>query len=257
MKVLILIYALSYLCNDVVGKIQQLIYYGDYAKIGKFPYTAHLGILCYMEKKKKIPWICGSSILNQALLLTAAHCLETCRSETEIVASVGHERIMKGGVSTGHSFVLHENYDDEVLNHDIALVRLKTHIRFSSNVSRVALSKKLRPFTNKDKALVAGWGISEKGSVSARLKYVPQYVWSQKLCIKLLDSMNPGTFCASSDDGYAAEGDSGSGLVIHGYLQIGLVSYKTTLYQSIIVYTNTGFYNKWIMKESKKLMCIK
>ncbi|KAJ8726596.1 hypothetical protein PYW07_001294 [Mythimna separata] len=51
-------------------------------------------------------------------------------------------------------------------------------------------------------------------------------------------------------------GDSGSALVVRGYIQIGLVSYKMPdVSRSLVVYTNTGYFYDWIKKISKKLYC--
>ncbi|CAK1583415.1 unnamed protein product [Parnassius mnemosyne] len=73
-------------CSD---NRNRLIVNGEYAKIENFPHSVFL----YMDCIKK--WRCGSSILNQKILLTAAHCLEFCGSDGKIYAFAGHENINK------------------------------------------------------------------------------------------------------------------------------------------------------------------
>lgn len=50
----------------------------------------------YLELTNDRKWICGSAILNQDIILTAAHCLYTCSdSKCNINAFAGHESLYK------------------------------------------------------------------------------------------------------------------------------------------------------------------
>ncbi|XP_075991759.1 uncharacterized protein LOC142987094 [Anticarsia gemmatalis] len=238
------------------AEIQMYVMEGSYANISKFPYSAFLGVQCVLAPgKDPTPWICGSSILNQQLLLTAAHCLEDCIKESPITISVGHERLMQGAIGTAHSFIMHENYndDDDVMN-DIALVRVKKRIQFNSKVSRVALMRK-PPYY--EAAIIAGWGFDGMG-ISERLKYARKRVLKKHKCLKILGSLPRGTICADSSHGQVDSGDSGSALVVRGYIQVGVVSYKNAVFsQSVVVYTDTGYHYAWIANAAIKLMCHK
>lgn len=51
-------------------------------------------------------------------------------------------------------------------------------------------------------------------------------------------------------------GDSGSALVVRGYLQIGIVSHKISdVSASLIVYTDVPYYYNWISAASRALFC--
>ncbi|XP_075991733.1 chymotrypsin-1-like [Anticarsia gemmatalis] len=252
-RVVVVISLLSYMVDLCDGEFEPYIVYGEYAKIGKFPYTAFLNVQCIDEPGEiPTPWICGSAIVNDRILITAAHCLYGCLQTSTIIISVGHVQIMKGAVTRARSYIIHEKYDDDRINNDIALVRVRKRLKLNSNVSRLAITRR-PPY--KEKAFVAGWGL-DGVSTTEKLKYTEQYVWQGKRCLKLLKSMPKGTICAHSKMGYADRGDSGSALVVRGYLQIGIVSFKKPrLSKSVIIYTDTGYYYNWIVKTTNKILC--
>lgn len=60
------------------------------ALIENFPHAV------YLELSTNRKWICGSAILNQDIVLTAAHCLYICvDSKCNINAFAGHESLYK------------------------------------------------------------------------------------------------------------------------------------------------------------------
>lgn len=63
---------------------------GKYTDIRHVPHSAYLVVTCKDE------WICGSSILTQRVILTAAHCL-CCQNNKKIkvIVYAGHEDIQK------------------------------------------------------------------------------------------------------------------------------------------------------------------
>lgn len=63
---------------------------GDYANIDQFPHSVYL----YAENNGEA-WICGASILNQMILLTAAHCLVDCLNDWSIKAYAGSANVNK------------------------------------------------------------------------------------------------------------------------------------------------------------------
>ncbi|XP_075991732.1 trypsin delta-like [Anticarsia gemmatalis] len=162
--------------------MESYIVHGDYAKISMFSYTAFLSIQCVEpDEDEVIPWICGSSIVNQYILLTAGHCLNSCVEETHITVSVGHEVIMQGAVASASSFVVHNKYSDDTVANDISVVKIRNPLQFNINVTRLAIMKN-PPYNQK--AFVAGWGVDGSSLSSEKLKFTKQYVWKgQKCCI--------------------------------------------------------------------------
>lgn len=138
---------------------------GENANITDFPYSALLAIKCKIENRiEEGSWTCGASIVNQELLLTAAHCLFECLPNSWVLVSVGHVHMNKGYKNTVCSFLVHEEFNYYTERNDIAMVKLKNALSFNSSVSRVALMK--HPPYN-EKAKVAGWGM-----IDVRLRYV-------------------------------------------------------------------------------------
>ncbi|KOB67169.1 Uncharacterized protein OBRU01_20195 [Operophtera brumata] len=96
--------------------------------------------------------------------------------------------------------------------------------------------------------------------MSELLKYVTQKVMSRNECIRALrfDAVGVGTICAITElnEGRVAHGDSGSALVVRGYIQIGIVSYGIFTAKHIAVYTDVCYFYDWIEAVVKELNCI-
>lgn len=153
------ILTLSYLVFRRECKMEPFIVGGKAAKIADFPYVAYLGIECVEKDAEEVEsWVCGASIVNQNILLTAGHCLFGCTESSLIVVYVGHENILEGTMVTAHSFIIHEYYTHTWLTNDIGLVRLKAPLVFSESISRVAILKD-PPYDEESK--LAGWGLVE------------------------------------------------------------------------------------------------
>ncbi|KAJ8729185.1 hypothetical protein PYW08_000766 [Mythimna loreyi] len=232
--------------------VEPRIIDGEEASIKQFPHSVFLRIANH-----PLLWgtsLCGASIIHQRMLLTAAHCLMHSNKESNISVFVGDANKWKGLQSSIHSFFVHTKFKRQTVLNDIALVRLKTDLKFNERVKRVALMK--NPPYN-EKAQVAGWGLLANNVSTDQLYFIDQYVWERELCNKREPLLTDGKFCASSRNSSAVErGDSGSALIVRGYIQIGLVSYKIpSVSKSLVVYTDTGYYYDWIRKTSRKLYC--
>ncbi|XP_063529588.1 trypsin epsilon-like [Cydia strobilella] len=222
---------------------------GTYSKITQFPHSAFLAIHIYT---------CGASILNQALLLTAAHCVYEHTDPEKYIAFVGHNVRQKGRKFGVLNFRIHENYHSKHIWNDIALLRLKKDLKFGRNVARVLLVPD-PPYD--ERASVAGWGVTEVGgsSISDFLMHVRQKVYKRKACALIgLKRVPRGTICGEHKHkkGHPEEGDSGSALVVRGYIQIGIVSFnRPDVSTTNTVYTDTGYFYKWIKENARKLYC--
>ncbi|XP_050549247.1 chymotrypsin-2 isoform X4 [Spodoptera frugiperda] len=231
---------------------------GKQADITEFPHSAFLGVIC-QEQDYEAPssWICGGSILNQKIILTAAHCLYGCLPESKIAANMGHVNRDKGFSSIVKSYSIHKDYTSKKVSYDIGLAIITSTIKFGPNIKRIAIVPNPPYF---EKARIAGWGLYDEINfkVDNILKYVNQYIWKRAACKQLISKLSKGTICASSGDpeAYSSRGDSGSALVVRGFIQIGIVSYKVPLVsRSLVVYTDTGYFYDWIKEHAKKLYC--
>nr|XP_049691819.1 hypodermin-B isoform X2 [Helicoverpa armigera] len=242
-------------CED-----QPLIVQGNFARIEDFPHSVYMEVGCKQRRGSMTYYLCGASILNEKIVMSAAHCLAECMIPgTRIHISVG-KNTDGGQMTTLRGLMIHEYYVDigVGLGNDIALARLNTALKFGNKVKRVALMAN-PPYH--EKATVAGWGIINEiiPDTSPFLHYIDQYVLPATECVRRMGKFSkPGTLCAQNRNfnSYASRGDSGSALVVRGYIQIGIVSYKVPkISRSLVVYTDTGYFYDWITHNTKRLYC--
>lgn len=141
--------------TSLCQKIEGFVVGGDATNIEEFSYSAYTTITCKFAQNQS--WACGSSILNQRVLVTAAHCLADCEYfDPDILATVGNSNKDHGITYVAEIFYIHENYDRYYLSNDICLLGLNKSLQFSSKVGRVAL---IRNYDySSESAYVAGWG---------------------------------------------------------------------------------------------------
>ncbi|KAJ2942005.1 hypothetical protein O0L34_g10920 [Tuta absoluta] len=244
--------------NETISgnKMQGNILGGAYADIKDYPHSAFIMSFCNAKNAEDY-WMCGGSVLTQKHLLTAAHCLYGCKGNFKIDVLAGSSNYEKAKVlRQAKRLVYHKQYRDEGVYADIGMVLLYENLPLNKEIKRVVI----RPyFPRMLEGQMAGWGvIDEKGTMTTKLKVVKQNVWQLSTCLKY-ETLEPGTFCASSGSNkhYALSGDSGSALVVHNYQQLGLVSYREEDHPMLIVYTNVSYYYNWIKEWAHKLNCMK
>ncbi|XP_026726739.1 chymotrypsin-like [Trichoplusia ni] len=194
------------LISPIKCEMEPFVVGGKRAKIKDFPHSGFLKVRCKEISSGEIsPWVCGSSILNTKIVLTAAHCLWGCATNSNITITVGHSHNHRGKSHTGHSFVVHGGYVDTEFYYDIALARINAEFVFGPTIKRVALLKKPPYF---EKAQVAGWGLTDEiMEISSNiLYYINQTVWKKEDCEDVIGAIPKGTICASSKriDSYVA-----------------------------------------------------
>ncbi|XP_045765105.1 chymotrypsin-1-like [Maniola jurtina] len=245
----ILIVSMIYNFNITKSQIVPKVVGGGPANISYFPHSAFILIIKYTGG-----FVCGSSILNQKILLTAAHCIDGPYRESYVYT--GHTDKTLGDKYIIAAMKPHEHYNEHTVSNDIGLILVKTPIRFSSLVQRVALVR-YPPIRNR--AAVAGWGlVSEEPEMGTQLlHYAELKVWTFEECRRFISSLPRGCLCAGSLDGktYASSGDSGSALIVNDYIQIGLVSYKRPTLRNIVAFSNVSYFYSWIKHNAKRLYC--
>ncbi|XP_047986841.1 hypodermin-B-like [Leguminivora glycinivorella] len=239
--------------KSILGKEEGFIVGGDFVKsIKKFP---HVAFLTLQAADSQDEFICGSSILNQLILVTAAHCFDNIATATASVGNVDRE---KGKVHRVASWQQHEKWDTVNINHDIALCRLQKPLTLGHTVKRVVLMKRPPKARIAD---LAGWGVTneEDYSDTVMLKHTRQKLWTHAQCQRILHNSPRGTICggeSSAKGDFASSGDSGSGLLIGDNIIVGLVSYKdTSVSRSLVIYTDVPYFYDWISHTSKRLSC--
>ncbi|XP_063358714.1 trypsin alpha-4-like [Cydia amplana] len=253
-----LIVILSYILFQLINARKENVMTGHIvggflSKIESFPFAVYISKSCNVYRNSS----CGASILNQVILLTAAHCFKNCDPFT-VNAYSGSIRKYSGFENKVISYKRHEEYYPTRHNNDIALLRLETELIFGRAVKRIILMK--YPPDN-TLAVVAGWGwIDSKGTRGDVLKHAPQLVLDREACASQLGNTEipMGMICGTDidGDGYPEKGDSGSPLVIYDNIQIGIVSFKRRRFTNhTIVYTHVPYFYDWIVKNAKEMYC--
>ncbi|KAL7732797.1 hypothetical protein ACLKA6_005934 [Drosophila palustris] len=201
--------------------IQQRIFNGNTADEGQFPYIVFLSITLRNGRSS----FCGGSIIDNSWILTAAHCTDNARS---IKIFFGTTR--KGESQFSHTvgadhIVRHEDYDDETLENDVALIHTP-RVKFSDVINKVKLADGDHDYEG-SWAVASGWGDTSDDDDS------PEDLQSAHLQVLSKDAYREKTkadivLCTTSGEGVdIGEGDSGGPLVsVDDHKLIGVTSFN-------------------------------
>jgi len=225
--------------------------------------------------------MCGGTIINRRYVLTAAHCMYkehktsfgqkwyTLRSKSEFMVIAGEHDVMCDGLDNEGGQILkvervieYPDFDihNNVREYDIAILKLKTDIKFGDHVKPACLpSKKLGSYDGMT-AIASGWGDQEdsKDTTSCKLK---------RTSLKILDRGDPTCavnhndttrMCAYEKDTDTCQGDSGGPLVVvqdRKYVLVGVTNYGRGCAKYPGVYARVTHYLEWIADETKDGNC--
>uniref|UniRef100_A0A8B9MQB8 Peptidase S1 domain-containing protein n=1 Tax=Accipiter nisus TaxID=211598 RepID=A0A8B9MQB8_9AVES len=273
------------------GIIKRIIG-GRNAEPGFFPWQA----LIVVEDMSRVPndkWFGSGALLSDSWVLTAAHVLRSQRRDkTVIPVSKEHVTVylalhdvrnkMEAVNRTVEKIILHEEFDIQNYNHDIALVKLKEKVTMGNYVMPVCLPQfehELEGPHPNMLGLVAGWGISNPNitvdeiissgmrTLSDILQYVKLPVVLHAECKTSYESrsgnysVTENMFCAGYYEGGkdTCLGDSGGAFVIQDpgtrrWVAQGLVSWggpeECGSKQVYGVYTKVSNYVDWVEKKT-------
>ncbi|KAM9334231.1 prothrombin [Symphorus nematophorus] len=232
----------SYRAKRIVG--------GDNAEVASAPWQ----VMLYKRSPQEL--LCGASLISNEWVLTAAHCIlyppwNKNFTTKDILVRLGkHDRASfehgNEKIVAINEIIVHPKYNwKENLNRDIALLRLRRPIEFSSRIHPVCLPDKrvarLLMFEGY-KGRVTGWGnLKETWNPAARnlptvlqqihLPIVEQDICRSSTSVRITNNM----FCAGykpedAQRGDACEGDSGGPFVMkhpaeNRWYQMGIVSW--------------------------------
>lgn len=219
---------------------------------GQFAWQAYIDVEVPDGRKKG-----GAALISDRWLLTAAHCVSDGINITVYLGTT-----LRGGQdpgafrSTTDEFYIHENYNSNTLDDDIALIKMKIAVTFTRNITAIPLGGRLKCYVS---VTVSGWGdtrqnLTEGIEMSDILYYTELKAIPNKLCIQLRnEQINERQVCTRSDGtSGACTGDSGGALVrlVNGtWTHVGIVSFGTGYNCSLPTgYTRTDSYREWIEK---------
>ncbi|XP_017049583.1 uncharacterized protein LOC108093796 isoform X2 [Drosophila ficusphila] len=248
--------------TDEYAHREERVVKGNVAQRGRHPWQATIrtrgrgGISSH--------W-CGAVVISKRHLLTAAHCLYGNHKGAYFVR-VGDHYANIAESSEEDSFIehwyTHESFRKGThMNNDIALVVLKSPLKFSDYVQPICLPDKKDELVENRKCTISGWGSIKSGvSTPAQvLKSAELPILADNVCKQpnvYGSAMSEGMFCAGSMDESvdACEGDSGGPLVCSdddGETLYGLISWgqHCGFKNRPGVYVRVNHYIDWIYEK--------
>jgi len=228
---------------------------GENASIEDFPWQVYFRSGNYM---------CGGSIIGDDWIITAAHCVFDDAGDT-IPASRMYVRVgtatpyitTTGKIYYVEQAIVHEEYNEDELVNDIALLKLKEPIDFENATAIELISALDVAQGDTDPGVIAtvtGWG---KSSVNPDefpeiLQKVDLPIVSNETAEEVWHFTIPETqltagYRAGNKD--ACNGDSGGPLVVdtdNGLKIAGIVSWGSTLCNTYGSYTRISSFEDWI-----------
>ncbi|CAG2100844.1 unnamed protein product [Medioppia subpectinata] len=189
-------------------------------------------------------FICGASVISSRHVLGAAHCVSHNNRITKpenIRLLIGsHDRRYEGMYYRVHKVLVHNKYDERLMQNDIALYELVDAIDFNKtlNISPVCLpdaDMQSRDYSHQMAQLI-GWGTtSAGGQTSDYLRQVQVPIITNRECSRSYNSLmiTSKQMCAGFVTGKrdSCQGDSGGPMTVVNeerdgrYVQLGIVSW--------------------------------
>ncbi|GAB6025703.1 Serine protease [Chamberlinius hualienensis] len=200
------------------------------------------------QKSGYWPWVagllgrrglfCGGSLVTNYHILTAAHCV-TGLSPNDLTVRLG-DLDLTNTSDRNHvdvkvsSIIINPSYNSRTNHQDVAILRLKSKVAFTSDISPICLpSDTSRNYAGQN-AIVIGWGATRlRGPTSKVLNELNLRIWPVSECqtkfqANFPNQIIPSNICAGDGGKDACSGDSGGPLMKHDngiYSQIGVVSW--------------------------------
>ncbi|XP_030755616.1 phenoloxidase-activating factor 2-like isoform X2 [Sitophilus oryzae] len=251
---------------------KRITTYSDDSEFAEFPWT--VVVLRNGDQENDSPiYKCGGSLIHPQVALTAAHCVNNMAKRTLLVRAgewdtkVTNEPLHHQDVPV-EEVVIHEQFNENSLKNDIALLFLDEEFVMLENVGIICLPPMKKNIEN-IRCLATGWGKDayDHGKHSSILKKVSLPLVRRNDCQKALRRTRLGPFytlhesfvCAGGEmKKDTCQGDGGSPLVcpIRGekevgrsrYYQMGIVSWGIGCGNSRTpgVYVNVATFADWI-----------
>ncbi|KAF2359919.1 CUB domain [Trinorchestia longiramus] len=235
---------------------------GQETAISEYPWMA--GLLFVGDEE---PY-CGGSLINHRWVLTTSHCVEPFLDQAIEVVLGAHElgpTIQSGKRIQVSQKIIHENYEKQTVDNDIALLKLAEHVYYTSAISPVCLPFKFaNPNFEGWMGTIAGWGtLSYQGNTPKVLHDVDLPIINTETCRSYHASttvLTDNMFCTLQNGKDACQGDSGGPLTITfggRRYEVGLVSWGIgcATQDKPGVYAKVSNYLQWIETKTGVSFC--
>lgn len=226
---------------------------GAIAKEGQFPYQVSIRLYNFH--------LCGGSILNNRWILTAAHCFDGSK-DIPILSNPGIMNVVAGtntlnaggDVYKTELIILHEKYNFNFTEYDIALMKVDRIITFNDKVQAIDLPTQNIPKVG-ETAVLSGWGSYYiRGRPQNNLQYIKLHIIEKKKCIMLLkftgQPITDHNICTlNKQHEGSCQGDSG-GPLVYKNMVVGVTSWGVAQCGANFpdVFVRVYSFRNWIIK---------
>ncbi|XP_031357083.1 chymotrypsin-2-like [Photinus pyralis] len=210
---------------------------GGYVPQGQLPYQVSI--------RSAGIHLCGGSIIDKYTIISAAHCFQqSSPSHLTVAAGIINLKDESAQVYDVERIINHHLYDSYSKANDIAILKLRQSIQFSSTVSIIDLEQ--TRLSEGIPCTASGWGDTYPGHPTDDLKYVYLYSISDEKCKESWPMKTESQLCTFLSEGQGTcFGDSGGPLAANGRL-VGLVSYGSPCAVGMPdVFTRISSYIDW------------
>jgi secreted trypsin-like serine protease len=251
--------------NYVRRPVHQVVG-GISARGGEIPWQVSLEVSWIADPLEA--HYCGGTIYSASWIITAAHCVAGLKL-SDVVVAAGTIRLAPGAARVNiDDIIVHPGYIANQNPNDIALVHLRTPLKFGQEIAAIPLSGNTAEaffVSGLTKFTVSGWGAEKPDglAVSNLMKAQVPFA-SPEACTKAPSyppdpvthkaQITDGMLCAGDASGGvdSCQGDSGGPLVLHPVqgpaVLVGVVSWGEGCAQPYKygVYTRVSRYADWI-----------
>uniref|UniRef100_A0A673Z7W3 Transmembrane serine protease 13b n=1 Tax=Salmo trutta TaxID=8032 RepID=A0A673Z7W3_SALTR len=178
---------------------------GSAANLGDWPWQVSLHFRGFHT--------CGGTLVAPDFVVTAAHCFP--RKDSSYLVP-NNWRLYMGMVSQMmlpvpemvEKIIVHESYDDNTNNYDIALFKLTHYVDYSSDIQPVCLPAYDKTVSPGTKCWTSGFGTTEEGAARGSTSLM-------EVTVDIIDSISQNMLCAGDMKGSkdSCQRDSGGPLV--------------------------------------------